>query len=179
MEKILKIISKSLSTAVVAVVVLLAILLVGVRLVGFTPYTVVSGSMEPAYHVGSVVYVKEVDPAALQVGDTFTFHLTDEVIATHRIVEIHDAGTPELGFRTKGDANELADDIAPAAAVIGKVAFSIPYLGYISTFVRRPVGLLCVVGVAALVLLISFAIESLFTKEKRSEPDSGEENNNG
>lgn len=179
MEKVFKIISKTLSTAVITVVVLLAILLVGVRLVGITPYTVISGSMEPTYHVGSVVYVKDVDPAALQVGDTITFRLTDEVIATHRIVEVHGADTTELGFRTKGDANASADGITPAADVIGKVMFSIPFLGYVSAFVRQPVGLICVVGVAAVVLLLCLAMESLFTKEKRSEPESGEENNNG
>ena len=50
-RKALKILSKTLSTAFVAAVVLLAVLLAGVRLVGLTPYTVLSGSMEPTYHV--------------------------------------------------------------------------------------------------------------------------------
>ena len=69
MEKTLKIISKTLSTALVVIVVLLAILLAGIRVIGFTPYTVLSGSMEPTYHVGSIVYVKKVDPTTLRVGD--------------------------------------------------------------------------------------------------------------
>ena len=40
-----------MTNILVAVVVILAILLVGVRLVGLTPYTVLSGSMEPTYPV--------------------------------------------------------------------------------------------------------------------------------
>ena len=50
------------STIIVALVVLLAVLLVGVRLVGIQVFTVLSGSMEPTYHTGSVIYVKKVDP---------------------------------------------------------------------------------------------------------------------
>lgn len=58
-----------ISTLVVIVIVFLAIALVGVRLVGLTPYTVLSGSMEPTYHVGSLIYVKDVDPSEIRVGD--------------------------------------------------------------------------------------------------------------
>ena len=70
MEKAVRIIIKVLSTAVVAIVVVLAVLLAGVRLVGLTPYTVLSGSMEPTYHVGSVIYVRGVDPTTLKEGDS-------------------------------------------------------------------------------------------------------------
>ena len=179
MEKILKIISKTLSTALVAVVVLLAIALVGIRAIGFTPYTVLSGSMEPTYHVGSVVYVKKVDPTTLKVGDPITFYLTGNVIATHRIIEVHGEGTPNLGFRTQGDANETVDGITPASAVIGKVTFSIPYLGYVSNFLQQPKGLITVVGTGAAVLAISYIIDALFPAKKETEPEAGEENTNG
>ena len=179
MEKILKIISKTLSTALVAVVVLLAIALVGIRAIGFTPYTVLSGSMEPTYHVGSVVYVKKVDPTALKVGDPITFRLTGDVIATHRIIEVHGEGTPNLGFRTQGDANETVDGITPASAVIGKVTFSIPYLGYVSNFLQQPKGLITVVGTGAAVLAVSYIIDALFPAKKETEPEAGEENTNG
>ena len=48
------------SSILVSLAVLLAVLLVGVRLVGLRPYTVLSGSMEPTYHTGSLIYVKKV-----------------------------------------------------------------------------------------------------------------------
>ena len=179
MEKAFKIVGKTISTTMIVVVALLAVLLVGVRLVGFTPYTVLSGSMEPTFHVGSVVYVKKVDPATLKVGDPITFYLTGNVVATHRIIEVHGAGTPDLGFRTQGDANETVDGITPAASVIGKATFSVPYLGYISNYLKNPVGLICVVGTSAVVLIISTVIDGIFSKKKKSEPESGEEENNG
>ena len=53
-KKLLQIIS----TILVALVVLLAVALVGVRLAGIRTFTVLSGSMEPTYHVGSLIYVK-------------------------------------------------------------------------------------------------------------------------
>lgn len=177
-EKVLKVISKTLSTVLISVVVLLAVLLAGVRLIGLTPYTVLSGSMEPKYHVGSIVYVKNVDVTTLKVGDSITFYLTGNVIATHRIIEVHGAGTPDLGFRTKGDANETDDGIIPATEVVGKVVFSIPYLGYVSNFVQKPVGLICVVGTSAAVLLISNVIEIIFSKKKDSPLQSCTEENN-
>lgn len=177
MERVFKTIGKTLSTALIAVVVLIAILLVGTRLIGFAPYTVLSGSMEPNYHVGSVVYVKKVDPATLKVGDPITFRLTGNIVATHRIIEVHGAGTPNLGFRTQGDANETVDDITPASSVIGKVVFCIPYLGYVSAFLQKPAGLICVVGTSAAVLIISNVIDAIFEKKKEPEPESGEEEN--
>ena len=50
------------STILVALIVILALLLGGVRLVGLRPFAVLSGSMEPAYHVGSLIYVRSCDP---------------------------------------------------------------------------------------------------------------------
>ena len=177
MERIFKIIGKTLSTALLAIVVLLAVLLVGVRLIGFTPYTVLSGSMEPSYHVGSVVYVKKADPASLKVGDVITYRIAGNTIVTHRIVEIQE-DTLGLGFRTKGDANDMVDGITPAEAVIGKVVFGIPYLGYLSSFVQKPAGLICVVGTCAAVLVISNVIDGLCSRKKEPEPESGTGDNN-
>ena len=91
-RKALKILSKTLSTAFVAAVVLLAVLLAGVRLVGLTPYTVLSGSMEPTYHVGSVIYAKSVDPTTLKEGDPLTYRMGGDAIVTHRIVEVLEEG---------------------------------------------------------------------------------------
>lgn len=182
MAKVMKIISKVLSTALVAVVVILAVLLVGIRLIGYTPYTVLSGSMEPAYHVGSVIYVAEVEPEELKVGDPITYHMSSGAIVTHRIVEIQNEGTPSLAFKTKGDANKDADGTpVPAAAVIGKPQFSIPYLGYVSDFVQKPKGLIMVVGVGAAVLIISFVIDALFKpgKDKPFEPETVTEGTEG
>ena len=169
MEKVFKGVLKFLSTALVAVVVLLAVLLAGTRLIGLTPYTVLSGSMEPTYHVGSVIYVKDVDPTELKVGDPLTFRLEGGTDAPPRIIEIVGSGD-SLSFRTQGDANKNPDGLSPASAVIGKPLFSIPYLGFVSHFLQRPQGIICVIGCTAAVLLLSYLVEALFSKK-----DSGSE----
>lgn len=179
MGKFFRILLKTLSTVLVGVVVLLAVLLAGVRLIGFTPYTVLSGSMEPAYHVGSIIYVKDVAPAELKLGDPVTFYLSGSTVATHRIVEVLNEGTPQLSFRTKGDANEIADGVIPATAVIGKPVFSIPYLGYVSVFLQKPQGLICLIGSGGVVLAISCVVDALFPKQKPPVSETDEEENDG
>lgn len=177
MEKILKIILKTLSTVLVTVVILLAVLLAGTRVIGLTPYTVLSGSMEPTYHVGSIIYVKDVDPAELNVGDPVTFRLSGGTIATHRIIEIQNDGASQLSFRTKGDANKSADGLSPASAIIGKPVFSICYLGYVSNFLQKPQGIICVVGCTAVVLALSYMVDALFLNQKKPDSESdGDEN---
>ena len=57
-----------ISTIIVAIVVILALLLVGARVVGLQVFTVLSGSMEPTYHTGSLIYVKKVDPYTIESG---------------------------------------------------------------------------------------------------------------
>jgi len=169
MEKVFRIILKALSSILVTIVVILAILLAGVRLIGLTPYTVLSGSMEPTYHVGSVIYVKNVKPDELTVGDPVTFRLSGGTVATHRIIEVINPDSSQLSFITQGDANEVSDGVIPAAAIIGKPIFTIPYLGFVSKYVQKPIGLVCVVGCAAAVLILSCIMDSLFSKQKKSE----------
>ena len=138
----------------VGVVVLLAIALAGVRLIGLRPYVVLSGSMEPNYHVGSLIYVKSVDYKQLEVGDDITFMLDEDTVVTHRIIEILvDEEDPDtIRYTTKGVAND-AEDGTPVhyKNVIGKPVFSVPYLGYVSNFIQQPPGLYIAFAVVALV----------------------------
>lgn len=106
------------STVLVVLVVLLAVALVGVRLVGLNTYVVLSGSMEPTYHTGSLLYVKSVDPQDLRVGDPITFMLNEDTVATHRIIEIlpDEEDSSVLRFRTQGDANDAPAKIVKSIA---------------------------------------------------------------
>lgn len=128
-----------ISTALVALVVVAAIVLVGIRLFGFTPLYVMSGSMKPAFPVGSLIFVQKTAPEDIQVGDPITYTINDAGdYSTHRVIAIEsyetsvrtltdEAGQPLLDengdvqyeeyaldetcyyFQTKGDANELPD----------------------------------------------------------------------
>lgn len=140
----------------VLAVVAVAILLAGVRVVGITPYAVLSGSMEPAFPVGSMIYVKAVDPSEVQVGDAITFYLAEDTIATHRVIEV----TGE-GFHTKGDANDTPDagTVTPDR-LIGKALFCIPKFGFLSSWVSQPPGLY-IAGIGAVGILALMFIPDL------------------
>ena len=143
------------SSVIVAVVVLLAVAFVGVRVVGLQPFTVLSGSMEPTYHTGSLIYVKSVEPQDVHVGDPITFVLNEDlVVATHRVIEI-DAENER--FYTKGDANESADG-SPVHFnnLIGVPVFTIPLLGYVANFVTNPPGMYIALAGVAVLLLLTF-----------------------
>ena len=149
MNATVKRIWNAVTWVLVAAVVVLAILLAGVRIVGVTPYAVLSGSMEPTFPVGSMIYVKAVDPADVEVGDAITFRLTDDLVATHRVIEI-----TEEGFRTQGDANDTPDGAAVTPTnLVGKALFCVPQLGFLSSWMSQPPGTY-IAGCAALALLV-------------------------
>ena len=157
------------TTVLVCLVVILAVLLVGVRLVGFQVFTVLSGSMEPTYHVGSLIYVKSVDPAQLQAGDVITFMLDEKTVATHRIIEVvPDEEDPTvLRFATQGDANDAPDgNKVHCENVLGTpVRFSIPWLGYLANYIRYPPGRYVAISVGAILMLLMF-LPDLFAPEE-------------
>ena len=157
--ELLKKIWNWLTTLAVVFAVLLAMLLAGARIVGLQVYTVLSGSMEPNYHVGSIIYVKDVDPATLQVGDAISFMISETTVATHRIIEvIPDKDEPNvIRFRTKGDNNDIADtNPVHCNNVLGKVVGTVPLLGYVSDFVQHPPGTFIALGAAFLIILAVF-----------------------
>lgn len=157
-----------ITTIFVILVVILAILLVGVRVAGFDVYTVLSGSMEPTYHVGSVIYVKDVDPFELESGDVITFMLDEDTLATHRIVEVvpDDEDPTVVRFRTKGDANEAEDaSLVHYKNVVGSPVFSIPKLGYFAEYVQNPPGTYIAIAAGACLLLLVFLPDLLFPEE--------------
>ena len=177
MGKSLKKIWNVVSTTLVALVVLLALLLVGARVVGLQVFTVLSGSMEPTYHTGSLIYVKKVDPYTITVGEPITFMLDEDTIATHRVVGIvqDEDDSSVIRFRTKGDANEAEDGtLVHYKNVIGTPVFSIPYLGYVANYIQNPPGMYIAISVGAVLLLLVF-LPDVFAEEDDKEKDKPKE----
>lgn len=163
MSKSVKNILKIVSYGMIALLLLLAFLLAGVRLLGLEIYTVLSPSMEPNYPTGSLIYVKEVDPAQLQEQDVITFRLSGESTATHRIIGVN----PEnQTFRTKGDNNDTPDG-RPVAfhEVIGTPVFCVPLLGYLAAFIQAPPGIYFAAAFVTVVITLAFAVD-LFNDKK-------------
>lgn len=172
MNKTIKQIWNWISSILVGIVVLLAVALVGVRVVGLRPYAVLSGSMEPTYHVGSLIYVKAVDYKQLEVGDPITYMISQNTVVTHRIIEVlPDEENPEtLRYFTQGDANNVPDGTSVHYKnIIGKPIFSIPYLGYVSSYIQNPPGKYVAIAVGALLMLLVFLPDLTGSENGRKE----------
>ena len=160
-----------ISTVLVAVVVILALLLAGARLLGMQVFTVLSGSMEPAYHTGSIIYVKKIATEDIQPGTVITFMLDEDTVATHRVTAVvPDEEDPTVvRFRTKGDANNAEDgSLVHYKNVIGTPVFTIPGLGYVANYIQHPPGTYVAISAAAVLLLLVFLPDVLAPEKKKS-----------
>jgi len=149
----LKFIWNILSWVLVVLFAAAALLLAGFRFAGLEAFAVLSGSMEPAFSAGSLLYVRETDPAALAEGDVITFLLEDSTVATHRVTAVLEENGSRF-FLTKGDANP-APDANPVHPenVIGTPVFEIPFLGHLSILLSSlPGRVLVILGGIALFL---------------------------
>ena len=163
---------KNLSTGMVVIAIVFAFLIAGIRILGFEVFGVLTGSMEPTYPTGSLIYVKDVDPSELRVNDVITFSISPNVIATHRIVEIvPDEQYPTIvRYRTKGDANKDVDaSLVSAGNIIGKAMFAVPQLGYLASYIQQPPGIYVAILVCGLMIAFVFYTDSLENKQKQSE----------
>lgn len=163
-------ICNGVTTVLVVLMVLLAAALWGVQLLGVDVYVVQSGSMEPDYPTGSVVYVTPAEPEELQLGAVVTFRVGNGALGTHRIVEITEDRGQTL-YRTKGDANDQADGLISADDIVGKVRFSLPLLGYMVAYIQTPPGMYVAIAVAACILLLMVLPDLLFDEKKTAKQE--------
>ena len=132
--------------------ILLCLIVAGPRMLRIETYVVVSGSMEPANPVGTMIYAKKVEPSALEVGDVIVFYNTDAtsdaVPITHRVVENRKASGEII---TKGDANS-SNDMQPVIYnnVLGKVIFKVAGLGFAASILSTIRG-----KIAAVMIIIA------------------------
>lgn len=116
---------------ILGTVILLAVLAVCLplsvpKLLGYQVYDVVSGSMDPAIPVHSVVLVQPAAPEELQPGEIVAYRSGSSVVI-HRLVENR---IVEGELVTKGDANAEPDPLkVEYAGVLGTVTAHIPFIG--------------------------------------------------
>lgn len=146
----------AVTAAAAILATLIAVALILTHALGGRIVTVLSGSMEPTYHTGSLLFVRPVDPKEIQSGDVIAYMVTDEIMVTHRVVEILNSnGNPQ--FRTKGDANSVADEaLVDGARVVGTPAFSVPLVGYAVNYAQHPPGIYVTMVVILLILATAF-----------------------
>jgi len=115
--------------------------------------SVLSGSMEPNIHTGSVIVVKPV--SNYKVGDVISFgpNTKTQIPTTHRIAEMRIESGQNI-YKTKGDANNAEDNKEVLQKeILGKVYFSMPCMGYIVDFVKKPWGLILVIVIPAVIIV--------------------------
>ena len=121
---------------------------------GYRPHTVLTGSMEPAIAPGDVVMNQQVSPAAVAVGDVVTFRDPEDQgrQITHRVRAIRPAGS-HIWFVTQGDANNTTERWRIAAdGELGRVAYTVPWVGHVAVLARTPWGLVTFLLVPVLLL---------------------------
>lgn len=128
-------------------------------LFGYKPLVVLSGSMEPTYKVGAIIYYESFDE--IKKDDVIVFSNSDDSFVTHRVVELKDDK-----YVTKGDANESVDaELVEVHNIKGKaIKFNIPYLGYYVQYVNTNLWLI----ISVIVVLVSeFLISNLNNDTKK------------
>jgi signal peptidase I len=133
-----------------------------VPMTGRTTLIIGGGSMGPAIPIGAAVVVDPVPPTELAVGDVVSLRTGTNLksIFTHRVTRIvqRDDG---LWVETKGDANSSVDpSLTPAANLIGRVSWSIPYAGYLLALLSIPSGVLFVILLAGVLLTVTWLLET-------------------
>lgn len=135
-----------IGTLMLITVIAAALPLTVPQFMGYDIYNVVSGSMEPAIPIGSIIYVKKIDPADLNTGDVIVFNSGDSVVM-HRVKENDILGG---NITTKGDAND-GEDLSKVEYedVVGIVTRHIPTLGQLLILFGSTLGRICMICFAA------------------------------
>ncbi len=139
------------------VLALLALLLATIAapsLGGYRTYVIYGSSMEPTIKLGSLIVAKSVSVDDLEVGDIITFRSRgNETTITHRITGIRHEGGQHY-FTTRGDASNGVDPLEiQLQDGVRRVAYHLPYLGYVVDFAKGPLGIILLVALPAIGLL--------------------------
>lgn len=175
MRKPLLLTGTVLSAAALTVAMLVALATIIVpKLMGASPYTVLTGSMRPAMDPGALAIVQPVDPADIQVGDVITYQLRpgEPDVVSHRVVGVNAASGGGRTFIAQGDANAGPDAEAVIEAQIrGKIAYSVPWMGHVNSAINsqtRSTGLVLAAGA-----LIGYGLWQVASgiRSRRAEPE--------
>ncbi|MFU8795479.1 MAG: signal peptidase I [Dethiobacteria bacterium] len=166
----MKYISKLVSVmAIISYLVIFLVLIVAAPVaLGYKPVIVLTGSMEPAYEVGSVIYYQAESFDNLAVGDVITFSISDDrqIVITHRIYAIDDASKLII---TKGDANPTPDTypLAPENIRGRVIPYKLPYVGHLVQYIQNYYLIGAVLFILVLKLVFNYYLDPDSIKEKQ------------
>ena len=134
---------------------------------GYRIFRVQTGSMEPKYHVGDVILVKEKDLNKITVGEDVTYWGTSGTmkgkIVTHQVIGIEQIDG-KTAFHTKGIANTKEDPIVYGNQINGVVQGKLHLLTVITLGLSNEyVFYFC--GIFPLTIFVFFAFVKTNTKK--------------
>lgn len=152
-----------ISRIIFLILLILVLLLFVPNFVGFKTFSVISGSMEPDIPVGSLVYTKSVEFEDIEIGDVISYKLSEDTMVTHRVNSINAENNTLI---TKGDANDDVDGSeVQKSQIVGKVIFTVPYLGYMAIYSRTPLAIVAVCIIVAVLITVNMLPGILKEKE--------------
>jgi signal peptidase len=157
----------AIGTAILVIIIVVAGGIFALQLLGHKPMAILSGSMEPRFNVGGVVFINtKAKPEDVILGDVITFSIGEDTLVTHRVTQVGDNE-----FRTKGDANN-AEDLAPVPfdAMIGSAWLHIPKLGYALMALGTRQGFAAAAIIAAIVIAL-FTVSALLAPPKKKDDE--------
>lgn len=159
--KILKKIISYLSILCYIVIIVL-VLILAPMIIGYKPVVVLSGSMEPAYPVGSLIYYKTASFEDIDKNDAITFYIDSDTLVTHRVVVKNEISQT---FVTKGDANPTNDaDPVEYKNVAGKaLEIYLPVIGSVFVSSVKYIAVAVIGGI----LLLNIILSNLIVDEKQ------------
>jgi len=142
---------------------LVAVLLVLLGAINLAPhfghhiFAVRGAAMEPALPVGSLLLVRQVDPADLAVGDIITFRFDDRPL-TRRITAV--GAGEQAGFAVAADASTDTSGLhTPATALVGRVDAYVPLIGELVALMGGGAGPLVLLSIVGVLMLAGWSLD--------------------
>ncbi len=129
-------------------------------LFGYKAYIVNTDSMSATdFNAGDLIFVKEVDPTTIQVGDIITFiSQNDESFGqtvTHKVRKLTRDANGNPGFVTYGTTTNTDDaTVVTFPYILGKYQSHLPYVGTFFQFLKTPQGYIVCIFVPFMLLIL-------------------------
>lgn len=184
-KRLLRVLDIAVTTLLVLMIVTTTYLAVAARrspdriptVFGRKVLTVLSGSMAPAIRTGDVILIRPLSPGeTIHEGDVITYRVAGaaKTMITHRVVGTVAVDGKAAAYVTKGDANPSQDQatVSPLQ-IVGLYQWRIPFFGYVTNFIRQPLGIVLVVILPG-VILIGMELRRLWKLMAEAEAKSKE-----
>uniref|UniRef100_A0AAA9T6A1 Signal peptidase complex catalytic subunit SEC11 n=1 Tax=Bos taurus TaxID=9913 RepID=A0AAA9T6A1_BOVIN len=102
---------------------------------------VLSGSMEPAFHRGDLLFLTNFREDPIRAGEIVVFKVEGrDIPIVHRVIKVHEKDNGDIKFLTKGDNNEVDDrglykegqNWLEKKDVVGRARGFLPYVGMVT-----------------------------------------------